>query len=105
MDEQHCRHTLFLSPEQAQGSHTHHAVGYVCVGVCSTIYPPAQCRSKMRMVSILAAHVKRQIAAASSEPGLSPSFSWLLHRLMMKHPGNISRLEECPTGHPPLARR
>ncbi|HHU14103.1 MAG: serine/threonine-protein kinase [Kiritimatiellae bacterium] len=81
----------FLSPEQAQGSHTlttqsdMYALGIVLYHLSTGTVP----FENEDVVSILAAHVKRQIPPPHHlNPALSPSFSWLLHRLMMKHPGN-----------------
>ena len=81
----------FLSPEQARGAHTlttqsdMYALGVVLYHLSTGTVP----FENEDVVSILAAHVKRQIPPPHRlNPALSPSFSWLLHRLMMKNPDN-----------------
>jgi serine/threonine-protein kinase len=79
----------FLSPEQAVGSHTlttqsdMYALGVVLYHLTTGIVPFEQ----QDVVSILAAHVKQQIPPPHHlNPSVPVSFSWLLHRLMMKNP-------------------
>ncbi|MDX9793041.1 MAG: serine/threonine-protein kinase, partial [Kiritimatiellia bacterium] len=81
----------YLSPEQAQGSHTlttqsdMYALGVVLYHLSTGALP----FEKEDVVAILAAHVKQQIPPPHHlNPALPASFSWLLHRLMMKNPNN-----------------
>lgn len=81
----------FLSPEQAQGANTlntqsdMYALGAVCYHLATGIVP----FEGQDVVSILTAHIKHQIPPPHRlNPALSPSFSWLVHRLMMKNPSN-----------------
>ena len=92
----------FLSPEQAQGSHTHHAVGYVCVGNMLYHLSTGTVPLKMRMWSPSAAHVKRQIPPPHHlNPALSPFF------VVASPLDDGTRATAIPTGrvscrHPPL---
>ncbi len=81
----------YLSPEQAQGSHTlttqsdMYALGVVLYHLSTGVVP----FENQDVVSILAAHVKQQVPPPHHlNPALPSSFSWLLHRLMMKNPNN-----------------
>jgi len=81
----------YLSPEQAQGAHTlttqsdMYALGVVLYHLSTGTVP----FENQDVVSILAAHVKQQIPPPHHlNPALPVSFSWLLHRLMMKNPNN-----------------
>ncbi len=81
----------YLSPEQAQGSHTlttqsdMYALGVVLYHLSTGAVP----FEKEDVIAILAAHVKQQIPPPHHlNPALPASFSWLLHRLMMKNPNN-----------------
>ncbi|HQL51378.1 MAG TPA: serine/threonine-protein kinase [Kiritimatiellia bacterium] len=81
----------YLSPEQAQGSHTlttqsdMYALGVVLYHLSTGALP----FENQDVVAILAAHVKQQIPPPHHlNPALPASFSWLLHRLMMKNPNN-----------------
>ncbi len=81
----------FLSPEQAQGSHTlntqsdMYALGAVLYHLATGIVP----FEGQDVVSILSAHVKQQIPPPHHlNKALPISFSWFIHRLMMKNPNN-----------------
>ena len=81
----------FLSPEQAQGSHTlntqsdMYALGAVLYHLATGIVP----FEGQDVVSILSAHVKQQIPPPHHLNKAIPiSFSWFVHRLMMKNPNN-----------------
>jgi len=81
----------FLSPEQARGAHTlttqsdMYALGIVLYHLSTGTVP----FENEDVVAVLAAHVKRQIPPPHHlNPALPPSFSWLLHRLMIKNPDN-----------------
>jgi serine/threonine protein kinase len=81
----------FLSPEQAQGSHTlttqsdMYALGVVLYHLTTGTVPFEQ----QDVVSVLAAHVKQQIPPPHHlNPSLPAAFSWFLHRLMMKNPNS-----------------
>lgn len=81
----------FLSPEQAQGSHTlntqsdMYALGAVLYHLATGIVP----FERQDVVSILSAHVKQQIPPPHHLNKEVPrSFSWFIHRLMMKNPNN-----------------
>ena len=81
----------FLSPEQAQGSHTlttqsdMYALGVVLYHLATGVVP----FERQEAVAILAAHVKQRIPPPHHiNPSVPPAFSWFLHRLMMKDPAN-----------------
>ncbi len=81
----------FLSPEQAQGSHTlntqsdMYALGAVLYHLATGIVP----FEGKDVVSILSAHVKQQIPPPHHlNTAIPVSFSWFVHRLMMKNPNN-----------------
>ncbi|MDD4018632.1 MAG: serine/threonine-protein kinase [Kiritimatiellae bacterium] len=81
----------FLSPEQALGSHElntqsdMYALGIVLYHLVTGIVP----FEDLDVVSILAAHIKQQIPPPHRVRRSIPvAFSWFLHRLMMKDPGN-----------------
>lgn len=77
----------FLSPEQAQGSHTlttqsdMYALGAVLYYLATGIVP----FERQEAIAILDAHVNQQIPPPHHiNPSLPASFSWFLRRLMMK---------------------
>jgi len=81
----------FLSPEQALGSHQlntqsdMYALGCVLYHLVTGIVP----FEDLDVVSILAAHIKKQIPPPHRvRRGIPVTFSWFLHRLMMKDPDN-----------------
>ena len=81
----------FLSPEQAQGSHVlttqsdMYALGAVLYHLSTASVP----FERQDVVSILSAHVKQQIPPPHRlNKNIPPSFSWFVHRLMMKNPNN-----------------
>ena len=81
----------FLSPEQAQGSHTlttqsdMYALGVILYYLTTGIVPFEQ----QDAITILAAHVHQQIPPPHElNPSVPTSFSWFVHRLMMKEPEN-----------------
>lgn len=81
----------YLSPEQAQGSHMlnnqsdMYALGVVLYHLATGKVP----FEDLPVVSILAGHIKQQIPPPHVlNRHLPASFSWLLHRLMMKNPSN-----------------
>lgn len=81
----------FLSPEQAQGSHTlntqsdMYALGAVIYHLATGVVP----FEGQDAVSVLSSHVKRQIPPPHHlNPSIPVSFSWFVHRLMMKNPNN-----------------
>lgn len=81
----------FLSPEQAQGSHTlntqsdMYALGAVLYHLATGIVP----FEGRDVVAILAAHVKQQIPPPHHlNRNIPVFFSWFIHRLMMKNPNN-----------------
>jgi len=81
----------FLSPEQAQGTHTlttqsdMYALGAVLYHAATGHVP----FEESDVLSILAAHVKRQVPPPHSLNASIPvNFSWFVHRLMMKNPNN-----------------
>ena len=92
MDEGHIVGTpCFLSPEQAQGAHTlttqsdMYALGAVLYHLATGVVP----FEGQDVVSILAAHVKQQIPPPHHlNKSIPISFSWFVHRLMMKNPAN-----------------
>jgi len=92
LDEGHIVGTpCFLSPEQAQGAHTlttqsdMYALGAVLYHLATGAVP----FEGQDVVSILAAHVKQQIPPPHLlNKSIPISFSWFVHRLMMKNPVN-----------------
>ena len=81
----------FLSPEQSQGSRLlttqsdMYALGAVLYHLTTGKVPFEECE----LLSILSAHVKRQIEPPHRLNRHIPvTFSWFLHRLMMKNPNN-----------------
>jgi serine/threonine protein kinase len=81
----------FLSPEQAQGSHMlntqsdMYALGVVLYHLATGKVP----FENRDVVSILAGHIKHQIQPPHRlNKQLPVTFSWFLHRLMMKNPNN-----------------
>ena len=79
----------FLSPEQAQGSHTlttqsdMYALGIVFYYLATGIVP----FERQEAIDILDAHVNQQIPPPHHiNPSVPVSFSWFLHRLLMKAP-------------------
>jgi serine/threonine protein kinase len=81
----------FLSPEQAQGSHLlttqsdMYALGAVLYHLVTGKLP----FEERDVVDILTGHIKHQIPPPHRRNRHVPvSFSWLLHRLMMKNPNN-----------------
>lgn len=92
MDDEHIVGTpCFLSPEQAQGAHTlttqsdMYALGAVLYQLATGVVP----FEGEDVVSILSSHVKKQIPPPHQlNKTLPVSFSWFIHRLMMKNPAN-----------------
>ena len=81
----------FLSPEQSQGARTlttqsdMYALGTVLYHLTTGKVPFEECD----LASILSAHIKSQIAPPHRLNRHIPvTFSWFLHRLMMKNPNN-----------------
>ncbi len=92
MDDGHIVGTpCFLSPEQAQGSHLlntqsdMYALGVVLYHLATGVVP----FEDRAVAEILAGHIKGQLPPPHVlNKHLPVSFSWLLHRLMMKNPNN-----------------
>lgn len=81
----------FLSPEQAQGSHVlttqsdMYALGAVLYHLSTASVP----FERQDVVAILSAHVKQQLPPPHRlNKNIPASFSWFVHRLMMKNPNN-----------------
>lgn len=92
MDDGHIVGTpCFLSPEQSQGARTlntqsdMYALGAVLYHLTTGKVP----FEDYELIAILSAHVKQQIPPPHRVNRHIPvSFSWFLHRLMMKNPNN-----------------
>jgi serine/threonine protein kinase len=92
MDDGHIVGTpCFLSPEQAQGTHMlntqsdMYALGAVLYHLSTGKVP----FEEHEIFAILAAHVKQQIPPPHRlNPLIPDTFSWFVHRLMMKNPNN-----------------
>lgn len=81
----------FLSPEQAQGTHTlntqsdMYALGAVLYHLTTGRIP----FEDHALATILSAHIKQQIPPPHRiNRSIPEDFSWFLHRLMMKNPNN-----------------
>jgi hypothetical protein len=81
----------YLSPEQAQGSHMlntqsdMYALGAVLYHLSTGKVP----FEDKELMAILSAHVKQQIPPPHRlNPAIPVTFSWFVHRLMMKNPNN-----------------